>query len=375
MNFHAAEWPREKGRNIKKLRVLNAMLVMFSLVLTLYASAQQFQQEAAQSEKITSRLVPAREIPVPSTVSPRMQAAIARPLNTTMGFVPANVSQWHDLQVKKTEENMLALARLRKLYPTEIKSGIIAGVKTFTVTPLSVPEKNSKRLLIHLRGGGYVFNSGEGGVGEAVLMAYHGRIPVISVDYRMAPDFPFPAALEDSVAVYKELIKTREPSSIGIFGTSAGGALTASTVLKLKELELPLPGALGLGTPWADLTKAGDTYYTNEFIDDVVVQYSGMMGACAKVYAGAYDSKHPLISPVYANYSGGFPPSILTTGTRDLLLSDTIRMHRKLRQADVDAQLQVFEGMSHAEYILVFDAPESKEAFEEIARFFDKHLE
>ncbi|MDQ1238916.1 MAG: epsilon-lactone hydrolase, partial [Thermodesulfobacteriota bacterium] len=226
----------------------------------------------------------------------------------------------------------------------------------------------------HLRGGGYVFNGGEGGLGEAVLMAYHGSIPVISVDYRMAPDFPYPAALEDSVAVYKEILKTHKPSQVGIFGTSAGGGLTAATVIKLRDLGIPLPGAVGLGTPWADLTKTGDTCYTNEYIDDVLVQCAGMLEACAKLYTGSNDMKDPLISPVYGDFSKGFPAAILTTGTRDLLLSDTVRMHRKLRQAGVDAYLQVFEGMSHAEYILVFDSPESQEAFQEIARFFLKHL-
>lgn len=373
LKLPAPERSAHKENTMKRLTVLKAMAVTAYAVLALTAFAQQPQQ-VPQTESSNARLVPAREIPVPTTVSPEMQAVIARPLDPVMGFVPTTVSQWHDLVAQKTEQNMVALAKLRALYPTDIKSGITGGVKTFAVTPQSVPKENSNRILVHLRGGGYVFNGGEGGLGEAILMAYHGRIPVISVDYRMAPDFPFPAALEDAVAVYKEILRTREPSNIGIFGTSAGGALTAATVLKLRELNVPLPAAVGLGTPWADLTKTADTYYTNEFIDGVLVQYAGMLEACAKVYAGSNDLKHPLVSPVYGDYSGGFPPAILTTGTRDLLLSDTVRLHRRLRQAGVEAHLQVFEGMSHAEYILVFNSPESREAFEEIARFFDKHL-
>jgi len=358
---------------MNRLTLVKAIAVAAYTVLALTAQGQQPQQ-TAQAGSFNARLVPAREIPVPTTVSPEMKAVIARPLDPVMGFVPATVSQWHDLLARKTEQNMATLAKLRTLYPTDIKSGITGGVKTFTVTPQSLPEEQVKQILIHLRGGGYVFNAGEGGLGEAILMAYHGRIPVVSVDYRMAPDFPFPAALEDAVAVYREIIKTHEPANVGIFGTSAGGGLTAATVLKLRELKIPLPGAVGLGTPWADLTKTGDTYFTNEFIDDVLVQYSGMLEACAKVYAGSYDLRHPLVSPIYGDYSGGFPPAILTTGTRDLLLSDTVRIHRKLRDAGVEADLHVFEGMSHAEYILVFDSPESREAFREIAKFFDKHL-
>jgi monoterpene epsilon-lactone hydrolase len=139
-------------------------------------------------------------------------------------------------------------------------------------------------------------------------------------------------------------------------------------------MNVPLPGAVGLGTPWADLTRTGDTLYTNEEIDDVLVTYDGLLEACAKLYAGSSDMKDPLISPVYGDFTKGFPPTILTTGTRDMLLSDTVRVHRKLRQAGVEAYLQVFEGMSHAQYIIVFTSPESREVFQELALFFQNHL-
>jgi acetyl esterase/lipase len=357
-------------RKIMFLKAL-AVIVFVTSILTTYAQQQGPMAPAGDSQ---ARHVPARVIPVPTTVSPELQKVIGRPLDPVMGVVPTTVNQWHDLVAKKTEQNMVVLGQLRQLYPTDVKSAMIGGVKTYIVMPQSVAQENSQRILIHLRGGGYVFNGGEGGLGEAILMAYHGRIPVVSVDYRMAPDFPYPAALEDSIAVYKEILKTHKPSQVGIFGTSAGGGLTAATVLKLRDLDIPLPGAVGLGTPWADLTKTGDTCYTNEYIDDVLVQYEGMLEACAKLYAGSNDMKDPLISPVYGDFSKGFPATILTTGTRDFLLSDTVRMHRKLRHAGVDAYLQVFEGMSHAEYVLVFDSPESREAFQEIAGFFHKHL-
>lgn len=358
---------------MKRPMFLQFLTVIAFVASILTAYAQQ-QGSMVLAEDGHARHVPARIIPVPTTVSPELQKVIARPLDPIMGFVPTTINQWHDLVAQKTEQNVVVLGQLRKLYPTDVKATSTGGVKTYMVTPQSVAQENNQRILIHLRGGGYVFNGGEGGLGEAILMAYHGRIPVISVDYRMAPDFPFPAALEDAVTVYKEMLKTYQPSHVGIFGTSAGGGLTAATVLKLRELNLPLPGAVGLGTPWADLTKTGDTCYTNEFIDGVLVQYAGLLEACAKLYAGSHDMKDPLISPVYGHVSKGFPTTILTTGTRDLLLSDTVRMHRKLRQAGVNAYLQVFEGMSHAEYILVFNSPESREAFEEIARFFHKHL-
>jgi acetyl esterase/lipase len=108
-------------------------------------------------------------------------------------------------------------------------------------------------------------------------------------------------------------------------------------------------------------------------VDNVLVSPDGRCDAAAKLYANGHDLKDPLLSPVYADMKG-FPPTILTTGTRDLLLSNTVRVHRKLRQAGVEAALEVYEGQSHAHYLRDVTAPESNEVFREISNFFDKHL-
>jgi acetyl esterase/lipase len=117
----------------------------------------------------------------------------------------------------------------------------------------------------------------------------------------------------------------------------------------------------------------GDTFYTNDLVDNVLVSRNGLCQAAAQYYAAGHDMKDPLVSPVYGDMSG-FPPTILTSGTRDLLLSNTVRVHRKLRQAGVEALLQIFEGQSHAHYLFDDSAPESKEAFAEISDFFNKHM-
>jgi acetyl esterase/lipase len=123
----------------------------------------------------------------------------------------------------------------------------------------------------------------------------------------------------------------------------------------------------------SDVTKTGDSFYTNELVDNVLVSRDGFCDAAAIVYAKGHDLADPLLSPVNGDMHG-FPPAILTTGTRDLLLSNTVRVHRKLRKAGVEAQLEVFEGESHAQYQFDDRVPEAKEAFSEIALFFDKHL-
>lgn len=156
-------------------------------------------------------------------------------------------------------------------------------------------------------------------------------------------------------------------------GTSAGGGLTLAMVLKAKLDKVPLPGAIAPGTPMSDVTKAGDTFQTNAMVDNILVSPDGFCDAGTKVYANGLDFKDPMLSPIYGDMKG-FPPTILTSGTRDLLLSNTVRVHRKLRQAGIEATLQVFEGQSHAHYLRDDTAPETKEVFSEIARFFDRHL-
>jgi len=305
-----------------------------------------------------------------------LQRAIAQPVGPQERYwstAPKSVDEWRELQAKTAEPAVEGVRGLLERYPVKIENRTMAGVNVFVITPETIPEQSRNRIFVHVHGGAYVFYGGQAGIGEAILMAFHGNTTTISVDYRMPPDHPFPAAVDDTVAVYKELLKTYAPANMAIFGTSSGGGLTAAVALKLRDLNIPAPGALGLGTPWVDLTRTGDTLSTNEKIDDVLVIYGALIESAAKLYAGSIDLKHPLVSPIYGDVTG-FPPTILTSGTRDLLLSCTVRMHRKLRQACIQAELQVFEGMSHAEYLLIPDLPEGKEAFQEIAGFFDSHL-
>jgi acetyl esterase/lipase len=196
---------------------------------------------------------------------------------------------------------------------------------------------------------------------------------VVSVDYRMPPEAYFPAAIDDVLTVYKAAQRTTDPRNIGIFGTSAGGALTLEVILRAKEKGVALPGAISAGTPMSDATKTGDSFYTNELVDNVLVSRDGFCDAATVVYANGHDLKDPLLSPVYGDMHG-FPPAILTTGTRDLLLSNTVRSHRALRAAGVEAQLEVYEGQSHAQYLFDDRLPETAVAFGEMAAFFDQHL-
>jgi acetyl esterase/lipase len=319
------------------------------------------------------RIVPSRSIPVPDTVSPQMQAIIAQPLDPSFNIAPETTAEWKARVDKAALTAMAALPKVREALGVSVEPTTIAGVKAFIVTPKSIPLGNRDRLRQHLHGGVRVLNPGEAGTREAILMAGFAGFKVISVDYRMPPDFPYPAALDDAITVYREVSKTAKAENIGIFGTSAGGSLTLTTLLRARMEHLPIPGAIAPGTPTVDLTRTGDSLFTNAMVDNVLGTQDGFIRATALLYANGRDLKDPLLSPIYGDVQG-FPPTILTSGTRDLYLSNTVRMHRKLRAAGVEAVLQVWEGQSHAQYLFDITAPETKEYHDEIARFFDLHL-
>lgn len=316
---------------------------------------------------------PAQTFPTPQTVSPEWQKLIAAQPAPYWNAHPANVQEWKTWVNSLAKEAVKGLPELREQLNVTVTPGKFGGVPVFTFTPKELPEANRDRILLNLHGGGYVLGPGESGTQEAILMAGLGKFRVISVDYRMAPDFPYPAAIDDAMTVYRELLKTTPAEKIGVFGTSTGGGMTLILALRAKAEGLPLPAALAAGTPWTDLSKTGDSYFTNEGVDNILVSYDGWLGDAARLYAGEHDLKEPMLSPVYGDVSG-FPPTLLTSGTRDLFLSNTVRMHLRLRETGVPADLIIFEGLSHAQYHMAADAPETRFHFEETGRFFGKHL-
>ncbi len=315
-----------------------------------------------------------RVLPVPSTISPQLQELIAAPPPPFWNLHPKNAQEWQNFSQAFAEEAVKGLPELRQSLGVDMERTTMGGVPVLIFTPRNLPESHRDLTLLNLHGGGYVLGQGEAGTQEAVLMAGLGKFRVIYADYRMAPEFPFPAAVEDSLSVYRELLKQSPAAKTGVFGTSTGGGLTLILTMRAREAGLPLPGALAAGTPWTDLTKTGDSYRVHAGVDNVLVSHDGWVSEAAQIYAGDNDWKNPLLSPVYGDVQG-FPPTLLTTGTRDLFLSNTVRMHMKLRQAGVAADLIVFEGMSHAQYHMLPSAPETIFHFEELARFFEKNLQ
>jgi acetyl esterase/lipase len=254
--------------------------------------------------------------------------------------------------------------------PNTIAEETIAGVPVRVVTPANLSDGNKDKVLVNLHGGG--FNSDSGSYTESIPIAYYTKMKVVAVLYRLAPEHPFPAAVDDSVAVYKELLKTYKPDHMVIYGTSAGAILTAEVAAKLKQLGLPLPAALGIFSGMGDFARNGDS----------MAMYglrglSGHLdppepGAHDPYYAGSTDAKDPILSPIYSDLRG-LPPTLFVTSGRDLLLSGTVNLHRAYLNAGVDARLVVFDALPHA-FWYSSRLPEALEANHMMADFFVKHL-
>ena len=307
-----------------------------------------------------------RVVPMPTTISPEAQQWLA-----SLTQQKGGEQTLAERRARTDEWRKFGSGEARKYYPANVEETTTAGVRTDIITPLTTPAANRDRVLINLHGGG--FNSDSGSLIEGIPIANLAKIKVVSVYYRLAPENPFPAAVDDVVAVYKELLKTYKPGSIGIFGTSAGAILTAEVAVRLKQSGLPLPAALGIFSGLGDFSRVGDSRQ--------LFTLNGLPGEMHPIelnhlpddqYVGKTDRKDPVLSPLFADLHG-MPPTLLVSSTRDILLSDTTTFQRALLQAGADARLVVFEALPHA-FWYHFQLPETKEALELMAKFFDEKV-
>ena len=251
---------------------------------------------------------PARAVPAPATVSLEMQKIIGAPPRPHSTLRPKTPEEWKSLVDALRASTISILPGICDRLMVKFEKTTLDGIRAFTVTPEDLAPENRNRLLVHVHGGCYVLSPGEAGLPEAILMAGFGRFKVVSVDYRMPPEAYFPAALDDVVAAWKAASKIENAKRMAVFGTSAGGALTLALILRAKQEGLTFPAAIAPGTPMSDVTKTGDTFYTNELLDNVLVSRDGFCDAATIFYANGHDLGDPLISPVYGDFRG-FPPN------------------------------------------------------------------
>ena len=243
------------------------------------------------------------------------------------------------------------------------------GFEACFVTPVEANEADG-RVILYLHGGGYVAGNLQYASGFASILAAETNLRVLSAAYRLAPENPFPAAVDDACAAYQHLLDQGfRPQDISLVGESAGGGLVFSLCLMLKQKGIPLPGAVVGISPWTDLTFSGGSYITNEKKDPSLTEKT--LRGYAEAYAKGQEN-NALVSPVLGDLSG-FPPSLIFVGSEELLLDDAVMLAEKLRNSGSSCELIIEEGLWHV-YVL-FKIPEANEALNKIVAFLGYEYE
>ena len=271
------------------------------------------------------------------------------------------------------------IAKWLAIYPARIEPVTMNGVQTDMVTPeAGVAPDNRRRVLINLHGGGFFTGARSGGQEESVPLAGRGRIKVVAVDYRLAPENRFPAASEDVERVYRALLKDYSPGNIGIYGCSAGGSLVAQSMAWVQTRGLPRPGAIGIFCSGAmpSFWYGGDSFATTPMMNGrPQTSPAAVRTGPGSLYLAEADQNDPRVTPgLYPDVLAKFPPTLLVTGTRDTSMSNAIVTNARLLAAGVDTQLFVQEGLGHGEFTLIPGTAEAAQAYDVIWRFFDRHL-
>jgi acetyl esterase/lipase len=315
------------------------------------------------SDDDTALKLPEQAVPVPRSISPQGQAYLAAAAQRIAAAASSGGPR------RSVEDGAAAAVQFMRPMAARFEGTFetiaLPSASLYRSTPEGRTGRFAEVAYLDIHGGGFVSGGGEMCQLIAKLRASDYGVEVFAVDYRLAPDHPFPAGLDDCMAAYREVLKRYPAENLIVGGASAGGNLAAALMLRARDEGLSLPIALLLPTPGLDMMRSGDSYQTNRFLD---VNLYGGAAEGPSAYVGGADPTQPYLSPLFGDFTKGWPRTMLTTGTRDLLLSDTVRMHRALRRAGVEAELHVAEASPHGGF-MGSGAPEDAEIMAEYRRF------
>jgi epsilon-lactone hydrolase len=235
-------------------------------------------------------------------------------------------------------------------------------------TPVSLPHRH----VLYLHGGAYVLGSPAIYRDFTWRIARAARARLLCIDYRLAPEHPFPAALEDAVRAYRWLLEDgADPRHIAVMGDSAGGGLTLATLLKLRDDGVPLPAAAVVLSPWTDLALTGETLRTKAAVEPMISDPG--LPIAAKGYLAGADPRDPYASPLYGD-PAGLPPTLILVGTDEVLLDDSLRMAERMRTAGCEVEAEVWPGMFHVWPMMARVLPEARAGIARVGAFLDGKL-
>jgi para-nitrobenzyl esterase len=313
---------------------------------------------------------------IPQTISPQARVifekllpiALQRRAATRIPRTLAEFDARHDADVKSAEAGNAPLLQRLGVSTRDLTLGDVHAVET-----LPPDYRDDGTVLIHVHGGGWILGSARSNLAADALMATATGRRIVSVDYTVAPRGTWRRVTGQVIAVYRALLgEGYAPGSIGMFGDSAGGNIVPGSVLRLRDEGLPMPGALILQSPCTDVSLSGDTETTLRNADPALDWAETR--AMVLAYAPRGDWRNPYVSPVYGNFTKGFPPVLLQVGTKEMLLSDSVRFYQAVKRAGGEAQLDIYEGMPHVFMAYMMGTPEQKAAYAQARRFWSRHL-
>ncbi len=312
--------------------------------------------------------VPARDVPVPVSVSSKAQHVLAQgPLPDSELPTPDDIDGWKAMVDFAAEFITADFETKAGHLPVTAQRREVDGVGVFDLVPHE-SDPADQRVYLDIHGGALLYGAGECCRLMGTLMAAGLGLHTWAVDYRMPPEHPYPAALDDCLRVYRALLEQTDADRVVVGGTSAGGNLAAALVLRARDEGLPLPAAVLLLSPEVDLTESGDSFQTNLGVDTVL---RASLMPINLLYASGHRLDDPYLSPLFGDFSRGYAPTLLYSGTRDLFLSNAVRFHRALRKAGIHAELHVQEAAPHGGFMV--DAPEDHDLNAELRQFVDQH--
>jgi epsilon-lactone hydrolase len=320
---------------------------------------------------------PSQPYYIPPSISPQAQAFLEKTLPIVIKAQAARPEARTAADFEERRKQLSAGAEARtapvlKAMGVSASDAQMAGVGVVEIEPPQYQDDGT--VLLHVHGGGFVQDSARTAVAGDALMAVKTGKRIISVDYTLAPEGKWPLVTDQVIGVYKALLAQGYPArSIGMYGDSAGGNIVAASVLKLRDQGVAMPGALVLLSPGLDLTMSSDTWTTLHDADPVLNR-DGELKLAFSLYADPADYKNPYASPIYGDFSKGYPPVLLQAGTKERVLSDSVRMYQALKAAGVESVLDIYEGMPHVFQAYLTGTPEQTAAYAQINKFWLQHL-
>jgi epsilon-lactone hydrolase len=282
---------------------------------------------------------------------------------------PSDLLGWREFNRNSIEKSLPISKMLTERYRPTLTNAEFGGVPVIDIRPGTWSDDG--KALIYVHGGAYVDGAAASSLNCTLPFAHETGLRIVAVDYSLAPVARFPCAIDQVMTVVRHLHDAGHTlGDMALCGDSAGGALVTSAALKLGDEGLDKIGGVILRSPWADITETGDTYMTLKDAEPLL-SYASFLSAAACAYADPIDFAHPYVSPVYADFTGGFPPTLIQIGTRDLFLSNAVRLYQRIALAGWQATLDVYEGMWHGFHSLPVDLPEAQVARAKARKFLD----